>query len=226
MVEDEYDGFILRKDNISSNSFESKICGLGKLRWAKSIGHNIDLCGKRVLIRRLRKYGEFWKEMTSRDEDFQENVPEWLQEKHWGRKKYQVCLVVRLLMCQDVDVTASDEEAKDRIARGEVPLRTVTGYVAAAHGVPGPTSVAGNISSQVSETAFNGTYFQARGQGTRIFALELKMISSKKRKLELTDKTLDSDRKLGPDEEDDLVLEDMSAKDWNELVQDEELETR
>ena len=64
----------------------------------------MDLNGKRIYIKRLRRHSEIWKEMTTKSEEFQEIVSEWVNDKRWGGAKYQVCLVVGLLICQDVIV--------------------------------------------------------------------------------------------------------------------------
>ena len=119
---------------------------------------------------------------------------------------------------------ASDEETKDREAKGEVPLGTIAEYVSASQGFPISIGGAGDVSSKVSKSFVNRTYFEAEGHGKRIFGLELKMISSKKGKLALTDNTPNSDRQLGQDDEvdpDDLEMRDIQPEEWDELLQDE-----
>lgn len=226
LVEDSYDGFVLQKDKTSSHSFEVEAKGLGKLRWGKSTGHQIDLRGKKIYIKRLRRHSEMWKELSTKSEDFQEEVPGWVNDKRWGRAKYRVCLVVGLLICQDVIVAASDEEVRDRKASGGVPLGTISEFVSASQGVPISTSGVGDVSTEVSNSVINRTYFEAEGTGKRIFALELKIISSNKDKLVLTDKTPESSRHLGPDDDEvepnDLLMRDIEPKEWDEILQDEE----
>ncbi|MCJ1333888.1 hypothetical protein MMC10_010594 [Thelotrema lepadinum] len=225
LVEDSYNDFILRKDVLSSPSFEAEVKGLGKLRWVKSVGHQIDLSGKKVYIKRIKQHGELWRELTTRSEDFQDEVPEWVNEKRWLRTKYQVCLVVGLLMCQDVVVAASDEERKDREAKGEMPLGTIAECAAASQGVLLSSGGVGNVSAKASSATINRTYFEAKGHGKRVFALEVKIISSKKGKLTLTDDAPDSNRQLGLDDDidlSDLILRDPQPEEWDELLQDEE----
>jgi hypothetical protein len=223
LVESNYDGFILQDQKTSSLTFELDVKGLGKLRWAKGTHHEVDLHGKKVYIKRIRRHSEFWKRITTESDDFREVVPEWVNDKRWGKSKYQVCQVVGLLICQDVVVATSDEDSKNRQAKGEIPLGTVAEYVSASQGAPIPTGGAGNVSSEISQAALNRTYFEARGSGKWIFALELKIISSKKGKLILTDKAPDSNRQLGQDGEvdaDDLLLRDPELVDWEELLSD------
>ena len=50
---------------------------------------------------------------------------DWVNEKRRGRAKYQVCLVVGLLICEDVVVAESDEEVRAFEARGVEPLGTI-----------------------------------------------------------------------------------------------------
>ena len=227
MVKSEYDDFILSKEQISSASSEAEVRDLGKMRWAKSAGQNIDLTSKKIFVRKLRRLPAMWKKMKE-DEEVQENVPDWVHEKSRVRrkKKNQVCLVVGVLICQDVFVATSDEEEKDFLARNEAPLGTVTEIVAATHGVPPTTGGTGNIRVEGSQTSVQRKYFQAKGQGKRIFALELKIVSFKGTELSLTDKTIDIDRKLGLDREDedgeeDMVIRDVSDGEWAGILDDE-----
>lgn len=105
-----FEDFILRKDALTSNSNEVTVNKLGKLRWARSEGPKLELQGKVVYVRRLKQHLDFWKTMIEVDDDCREKVTEWVNERHRLRRKYQVCLIVGLLICQDVVVAASDEE--------------------------------------------------------------------------------------------------------------------
>ena len=225
LVEHDYDGFVLQQQKTSSHSFEVEVNGLGKLRWGKSSGHQIDLSGKKIYVKRLRRHSEMWKELTTKSEDFQEAVAGWVNQKRLGRAKYQVCLVVGLLICQDVIVAASDEEAREREARGGIPLGTI-----ASHGAPISTGGGGDVSVALSSSVINRTYFEAEGHGKRIFALELKIISSNKGKLALTDKTPQSNRQLGHDDDEDgdeahshdLLMREVAPEEWDEILRSQE----
>ena len=214
-MEDEYDGFILGKEQLSSSNFEVEVRGLGKLRWAKSSGQNIDLSGKKILIRRMRRHDEYWRKMTAEDRDFQAYVPSWLRKRHLMKRRNIVCLVVGVLMCQDVLVSASEDQSRELIAGGEVPLGTIVEDTAAAHGAFMPTGGAGDVSTGASSTLVKHVYFQARGERSRIFALELKAVSPK---LELAGDMPKLERRLGAGDEEKLVLDEITAADWDDIV--------
>lgn len=229
LVETQFEDFILRNDDVSSSSHELTVKGLGKLRWGKKADSKLDLKGKVIYTKRLKRIGEFWKEIL-KDEEFQETVAEWVGEKkRFGRAKYQVCLVVGLLMCQDIVVATSAEDARDRQARNEVPLGTIAEVFAASQGVPVSTGGMGNIAVDNSRSNVNRTYFEAAGKGKKVFALELRIISMKEGKLKMTDKTpkAPADRQLGEGDQgdgvdpDDLIVRDLDTDDWNELLEDE-----
>ena len=231
LVETQFEDFILRNDDVSSSSHELTVKGLGKLRWSKKADSKLDLKGKVIYIKRLKRIGEFWKDIL-KDEEFQETVVEWVGEKkRFGRAKYQVCLVVGLLMCQDIDVATSAEDARDRQARNEVPLGTIAERVAASHGVPLSTGGIGNAAIDNSKSIVNRMYFEAAGKGKKVFALELRIISMKEGRLKMTDKTpkAPANRQLGDGDgdggeevdPDDLIVKDLDEQDWNELLEDQ-----
>ncbi|KAL9085821.1 MAG: hypothetical protein Q9159_004486 [Coniocarpon cinnabarinum] len=217
-MKDEFDDFILRKEQLSSTSFEVEIRGLGKLRWARSSGQNIDLSSKKILIRRMKRHDEYWNKMTQEDVDFQQHVPFWVQEKHLLKRKNRVCLVVGVLMCQAVVVAASEDEEREMIARGDAPLGTIAQHAAPTSTIPATSDGAGDLTLQASRTAVRRTYFKAKGEGTRIFALEMKYVSPK---LELTEDVPRSERKLGSGAEAELSCEKLSGEDWASIVNDE-----
>jgi hypothetical protein len=227
LLENEFEDFILSKEYLVGGTSELRVKGLGNLYRSKKDGQQLDLNGKVIYIKRLRRHDDFWKEITTNNEEFRERVTEWLAEKSWrGRPKYPVCLVVGLLMCQDVVVTASDEEARQRELRGEVPVGTIVEAAAASQGIPLQTGGAGNVAATVSGNVVRRTYFEATGSGKKVFALELKLISSKKGKLILSNEAPKSDRTLGNDDDeadpDDLITTDLEPEDWERLLQAEE----
>ena len=228
LVENRFEGFVLRKESLSSPTFELSIEGLGKLRWSKSAGSQISLEGKVVYVKRLKQHTKFWKALTSDDEEFKETVTDWLKEKRkWGRARNTVCLVVGLLMCQEVFVAASDEQARACAKEGQVPLGTVVEAVAASQGAVVSTGGIGNMTAAASKNVQNKTYFEVSGKNGQIFALEVMALTLGKDGPAMTDKMpkTPSHRQLGNEEEndaDEVELEEMESEDWQALMLDED----
>ncbi|KAL2432857.1 hypothetical protein ABEF95_015565 [Exophiala dermatitidis] len=150
---------------------------------------------------RAREASWIWVELTARDEVFKETVAEWLSERRWNRlkPKHSACLIVGMLLCQDVTVARSEEDARTTEAGGGIPLGTVAQTMAAAHGVGLATQGVEDVS----------------GQGN----------------LKLTDRSprAPSDRRLGPDDDEDevdpesLSLGELDDADWANILDDEYL---
>ncbi|EHY56355.1 hypothetical protein ABEF92_007001 [Exophiala dermatitidis] len=182
---------------------------------------------------RAREASWIWVELTARDEVFKETVAEWLSERRWNRlkPKHSACLIVGMLLCQDVTVARSEEDARTTEAGGGIPLGTVAQTMAAAHGVGLATQGVEDVSGQVSCQDANRAYFAASGQGTKIFALDLRLTTSQKGNLKLTDRSprAPSDRRLGPDDDEDevdpesLSLGELDDADWASILDDEYL---
>lgn len=231
LVELEFDGVTIQNERRSGRTFEAEMKDIGKIRGGASVGHELDLTGKKIYLKRLRQHPAFWKKLTTESDDFQTLVPEWVNEKRFGRRKHQVCLIVGLLLCQDVEIDYSETAERGHEFGASVPIGTAVELTAASHGVPNPTNGAGDTSITFSRTTAGRTRFGARNTAKSIFALQLLIISYKKDKLVLTDKTPALNRQLGAgddDEEleiDDLaVLDDADASEWEALVASEEHE--
>jgi len=80
------------------------------------------------------------------------------------------------------------------------------------------------VTAQASRTSVNRTYFKAAGKEKSIFALELRIITSKKGESKLIDDTpkASSNCKLGDDnvEPEDVLLRDIGPENWELLLQE------
>jgi hypothetical protein len=231
--EAKFEDFILKKSTLKSSFFSLTVQGLGQLKWAKSDGEELHLSGKVIYIKRLDQYEEYWKNVTSKDDEFKHKVAAWASEKDfWGRGKRQVCLVVGVLLCEDVVVAKSDEEVKTLRGTLGAPLGTVIEEIALSHGVPISTDGAGNVEVATETKKENRTYFKAKSAGKKVCALELKIIKVKNGELQLTEEQpkAPQNRRLGTndDEEevdpDDLFVGNISPKEWEALLREEPIE--
>lgn len=230
LVENEFEGFILERDVIRRSSRKVEVANLGELRWRKAMGDQLDLKGKVIYVKRLRQHPEFWRTIISKDDEFKDTLAEWLSDKTvLGKPKHQVCLIVGVLLCRDVVVAQSEAEEQAIRAGGGIPLGTIGQAVAASHGVILPTGGTGDVKGQFDRTGTSQRYFTATGKGVKVFALELKMISSKKGNLQLTDKApnLPASHHLGADEDEDevdpesLELKEIDDAVWEEILDKE-----
>jgi len=225
LIETKFEDFVLRKDAVRSNSFELEVKHLGKLRWAKSDGNNLDMQGKIIYVKRLRQQEQFWERLSSKDQKAMEKVTAWLKEKTvLQSSRNVVCLVVGLLICADVIVAETDEEARALVAGGAAALGTVVDIIAASQGILVSTGGTGNTSAQATKKTVNKTYFEATGKEKYIFALELKIIKLKGGHPSLTDNKpkAPSGRQLGVSDEklEDLELRNIEPQDWEMLLQE------
>ena len=138
-----------------------------------------------------------------------------------------------MLLCQDVEIAADADDARQRANRGEVPLGTIAEVVAASQGMPLPTGGVGNVQVEPKEQKVEKTYFRASGKDAFVCGVELCLIHPKKdakgreEKLDLSDKkpTAPPGSRLGPrdqaDDPQDWVLEERIAdEEWDLLLDD------
>ncbi|GAM91352.1 hypothetical protein ANO11243_094010 [Dothideomycetidae sp. 11243] len=224
--ETKFEGFILRNNTSDTQEKKFSIKGLGMFRSRKSDDNAIDLSGKVIFVKRFHQHVPYWRRLVE-DKHVQAKLGEWFQEKEgFVRKKPKnvVCLVVALLLCQDVDIAETSKEAEDRERQGQVLLGTITEQTAAVHGVPLKTNGTGDVEVQKSKQQARKTYFKAHGKDTYVFALEL-------RKIEMTD---DSEYKLrdkGPSsghklsgkgsKEIEFTTEILCEADWDDVLADD-----
>jgi hypothetical protein len=211
-AENSFTNFALKRGTEITDSIEANLRSLAGVKFVGSVDAAFDLSGKVISFKRIKQHEKFWAKIKE-DPSFQETVPSWI--KSWGPP---VCLVMGIFICEDVEVSFDAKTTQSRAANGEIPL----GIVAAAAGVPQMILNNANPSVAVSQTSSIGTCFRASNAGANIFALELKIITSKlfnKKALILTDHKpkLDDNRQLGDEEEvdlDDMILQDIDSSEY------------
>ncbi|KAK7705225.1 hypothetical protein SLS64_008061 [Diaporthe eres] len=181
-------------------------------------GKTVDkthLQGKLVHIKRLQKTQQFFNKLKE-DSEFQRRVPGWMRMLSLRKP---VCLVVGIMVCEDVELSYEGSKVKDREGQLEIPVKEVLlgGTDAALGKVGNPEFVA--VRRHEAATEFKGK------QETRtICALELKRVTtrvlSRKKAPVLDERDLnpgggrwlgdeDLSEQIGDVEIDDILLEDM-----------------
>ncbi|PNP40735.1 hypothetical protein THARTR1_11237 [Trichoderma harzianum] len=176
----------------------------------------VHLQGKFVWMKRIPKYEKLWSRLKE-DPDVKDRVPEWMSLFSIPKP---VCLVTGIMVCEDVEI--SYEGLKEREWQGHIELPL--GEIPLAAGVPATTGDAVNPEVKIEGHREKATVFKARSGQSKIFALELKRVTTKflnKQELILKNKgpKVDAGRVLGDQEEeeeeevtvDDLLLQDLDV---------------
>jgi hypothetical protein len=101
--------------------------------------------------------------------DFREKTAEWINEakredKWWSRGKRPVCMIVGVLLCEDVDLYVDINEEEKRVTEGEIALGTVAEIVAGSQGIPVISGGVGNASAGSLRAKVSRAYFKAKGK--------------------------------------------------------------
>ena len=220
-VEKRYDDFVLTNEDGVGKAAELKLQGLAKLTWKGVVDDKFDLRGKHIRYVKLRQVDKFWEDLKE-DPEVRETVPNWIGSWHL-RSKPPVCLITGLFICEDVASKSSKNVSQDREAKIKAPVGTAAVAASASQGVLLPNNGTGNLEAGVSANKTQTQHIKAKAEGTSIFAMQLKVISSEtfnKKALRLKDKSPDAPthRQMGEDEElpsmDSLNLEDVDAVTW------------
>ncbi|MCJ1391511.1 hypothetical protein MMC18_004375 [Xylographa bjoerkii] len=221
-VEKGFSDFVVtNKDGVGAAA-GVKLQGLANLTWKGKVDDKFDLRGKRIHYIKLRQLEKFWNDLKE-DPEFKATVPGWLGSPWALKSKTPVCLVTGLFICEDVAFKSSTKGIQDREAKVTAPLGTASAAACASQGVLFPNDGTGNLEAGFTANKTRQQHVKAEDKGSSIFALQLKVISSKKfnkEALKLLDKSPDAPthRQMGEDEEalsaDDLILEDVDAEAW------------
>ncbi|KZZ92017.1 hypothetical protein BBO_09559 [Beauveria brongniartii RCEF 3172] len=224
-----FDDMVLRQNIQQTKSGHFSVTGLGELRTAESANNQLNLQGKLIYIKSLQQHDAHWENII-KIKTFRQKVTKWLRERTmfgFGAPKHQVCLVVGILLCQDVSVAISKEEETKFEAGGQLPLGTVAEAVTASRGAPIQLKGAGNVVGGASTTTAGKKYFGIKGKEIQIFGLELRIISLRDGALSLSDDTPKARLKLmarsvlSGFQPSDLELRKLGREDWDVLLKDE-----
>lgn len=186
----------------------------------------VKLKGKIVRYKKLIQHDQFWTKLKE-DKDVKSTVPGWISVLN----TWPVCLVVGIMICDEVDFSFETKQTLKREGNIEVPVGAIT----LAAGVPNPLGDTGNPQVKVSTHKTETTTFKAKSGQSQIFALELKKITTKHLKwkelvLKGTGPKVDDGRLLGADDDDeeddedsvtvgDLLCEELSPEELAEMAE-------
>lgn len=226
LLEGSIKDFVLDNSGSSAKEASAKLQSLGKFSFSGEMSEAIRLEGKLIRYKRLQQVDQFWKQLVL-DEEVVSIVPEWSQYF----SAWLPCLVVGIMICEDVEVSFTGEEKREVNGTVQVPIDTIT----LAAGIPNPLGNTNNPEASLGATHKNATIFKATMGKGDIFALELQKITTKafrKKHLRLhPDGPVNDPVRLagpGPDDEDDdddkdifideLDPQDFTAKEYAQMT--------
>ena len=216
-VEGSFTDFIAEGSASAGNAIDaSPIKSIAGMSLRGDSRDKVHLQGKFVRVKRLQKREEFWRRLKE-DPEVRARVPGWMTVFSVRRP---VCLVTGIMVCEDVDLSYDGAEKREWEGHFELPL----GQVSLAAGAPSALGKGKNSEIKAEARREMATDFRARSGQSKIFALEVKRVTTKfLQKKELVLKgdgpKVDVGRVLGdqdaqddkPVTVDDLVLGDLSV---------------
>ena len=162
--------FKLEKQTSNEMSLTARLRAVFGVNLIASTESQFDLNGKKIFFQLIREQDIVF-ERLKRDAEVIARVPPWI--KFRGPP---VCLITGLLMYEDATIGSSQKQATEVSGQGTVPVGQAVGAV---HGVPVTSSQSsGDIAIQGKAQRQNADIFQGRGEGRKIFALEVKQVTT------------------------------------------------
>lgn len=131
----------------------------------------IHLRGKLLRIKRIQQVGDFWAALRS-DPAVKSTVPGWISFYN----TWPVCMVVGIMICEDVELGLNTVTSDQRQATGKVPV----GAIALAAGAPNPLSDSVDPKLTAYKNHEVATIFETRFDSSQIFAVELRKVTTKR----------------------------------------------
>jgi len=123
----------------------------------------VHLNGKRIRHKQLQQHSQFWDKLKQ-DPVVKSIVPGWIS--FFNRRP--VCLVVGIMICEDIDVSFKEKRGQEADGHLEIPI-------AQAAGVPIPL---GNPQAKMAIKKNKAATFKGKSGQSKIFALQLKKVTT------------------------------------------------
>ncbi|KAI8255359.1 hypothetical protein K4K53_008178 [Colletotrichum sp. SAR 10_77] len=209
--------FILSNNVADANELSGSITKVANFAVKGRAEDKIHLQGKLVRVKRLQQVNRFWDALRA-DATVKSTVPGWMS--FWNQA-WPVCMVVGIMICEDIEHTRNTDISRELEATAEVPV----GTIAAATGAPLPVGSAADSKLTAGKSREASTSFQAKYETGQIFAVELRKITTElfhRKELKLHDNgpdNIDPARLAGAgmdddeDDDDDKLDEPVDAED-------------
>jgi hypothetical protein len=216
--------FVIENTGSKGHEASASLKAVAGMSFKGSTQSSVQLNGKLIRYKRLQQHDQFWAKLKA-DPDVKATVPRWT-----SRFRAPVCLVVGIMICEDVELSFDETQSREREVKGELPI----GKITLATGAPNPLGDAVDPQVVFSANRQVVTMFKGKIEESRIFALELKKVTTEgwiQKDLRLRsqgpdiDPTRvaagDSDTESDDDEQpkiETLVLGGLSAEEYVEMV--------
>ncbi|KPM43904.1 hypothetical protein AK830_g2586 [Neonectria ditissima] len=217
-TEASFTDFITEESSSAETSFRASLMkSFGGMTLRNNTREKLHLEGKLVRMKRLQKWEQQW-DRLKQDPDVQARVPKWLG---FLSLRNPVAFVTGVMVCEDVDLSYEGETERVQEGHVEIPVAKV----ALAAGVPVPPGSKFNSEMKADARREMATVFKAKSGQSKIFALELRRVSTTiLKRTELIANTdgpkADSGRLLADNDDgyedkpptvDDFILEDLEV---------------
>jgi hypothetical protein len=215
--------FVLANTGAKSHEGNATLQSVAGISFKGSSESSVELSGKLIRYKRLQQHDQFWSKLKA-DQDVKTLVPRWT-----SRYRAPVCLVVGIMICEEVELCFDEAQAREREAKGQLSM----GKITLATGVLNPAGSAADPQIGFTTNRQAVTMFKGKMSESRIFALELKKITTSgwiQKDLKLSSQGPDvdptrlaagnSDKEEDDDEQleiGEFVLGELSAEDYGEL---------
>jgi hypothetical protein len=167
----EFTDFVLNNEASSDTNIEARLTVLLGAKVINTSSIKVDLSAKTVRLRRLDQDEDYWEKLRE-DLSLKRVLPTWIKKA--GKRGFpDVCLVVGIAICEDVEIEWDKKRIAKREADGQFPLDVV---ITVAAGSILPVPVGSNIEATVAKEKTQVYVFKAKQAKKSIFALELKVI--------------------------------------------------
>ncbi|KAF1954307.1 hypothetical protein CC80DRAFT_493812 [Byssothecium circinans] len=160
--------FVLDNTGSKSHEASASLKSVAGISFKGSTESSLQLSGKLIRYKRLQQHDQFWAKLKV-NPDVKAIVPRWT-----SRYRAPVCLVVGIMICEDVELSFDETQSREREANGQLPI----GKITLAAGVPNPVGDAVDPLVGFSSNRQVVTIFKGKINESRIFALELKKVTT------------------------------------------------
>lgn len=167
-IENTFHDFIVDKMQSAGAETTASVPSLAGIKLKGDKDDQIKLDGKLLRMKRLQRQSDFWDALKT-DDVVQKRLPRWITLR---TLRYPVCLVVGIMTCEDVDVEYKGGQSRETELHGKIPLAQAVAPAVAGVGDAGSLQVAGKLRDEVKTT------FSGRSASRKIFALELKVVTT------------------------------------------------
>ena len=218
--------FVLEGTGGKSQGVAASLTSIGQFSVSGGREAKVHLNGKHIRYKRIQQLDQFWAKLRE-DPDVKRRMGDWISM--WNT--WPVCLVVGIMICEDVEISMDAAKTQERKAQGEIPV----GEILLPSGGTNPLGKDVNPKLEATSSQHTATLFKASMRESSIFAVELKIVTTgsiHRKLLRLKDKgpnvgdnrlagmdsDEDSDEETPVDE--DYILADLDIDTVKDMAQD------